>query len=96
MAKVTSKLQITLPKKLAEEHNIAPGDDIRFESAGGAIRIIHQQGIPTLLSREERLRLFNEASERTNARFQTLLISTQPGEGRDWTRDELYDRNPTN
>lgn len=35
MAKVTSKLQVTLPKHIAALHGIAPGDDIQFESAGG-------------------------------------------------------------
>jgi len=39
MVKVTSKLQITLPKRLAEEHGIAPGHEILFQSAPGSIRI---------------------------------------------------------
>ena len=33
MAKVTSKLQVTVPKALAERYGIRPGDDIRFEEA---------------------------------------------------------------
>lgn len=39
MSKVTSKLQVTLPKRIAERHGIAPGDEIDFESAGETIRI---------------------------------------------------------
>ena len=30
MAKVTSKMQITIPKRLAEQVGIAPGDEIQF------------------------------------------------------------------
>ena len=33
MAKVTSKLQVTLPKRLAEAHRIAPGDRIEVIEA---------------------------------------------------------------
>ena len=40
MAKVTSKPQITLPKRLADEHGIVPGDELRFESIAGVIRMV--------------------------------------------------------
>ena len=40
MAKVTSKLQVTVPKVLADRYDIRPGDEIRFEEAGDVIRII--------------------------------------------------------
>lgn len=41
MPKVTSKLQITLPKRLAEEYGIAPGDEIEFVPAGESSRPTH-------------------------------------------------------
>jgi AbrB family looped-hinge helix DNA binding protein len=91
MAKVTSKLQITLPKRIAEKHGIVPGDEIRFESTGHSITIIpgNQPG-QTNLSREERLRLFDQATRRLDARAAELPTST-PSQ-RDWRRDDLYTR----
>ena len=41
MAKVTSKLQVTVPKALAERHGIAPGDEIDWQSAGSNHRSSH-------------------------------------------------------
>jgi bifunctional DNA-binding transcriptional regulator/antitoxin component of YhaV-PrlF toxin-antitoxin module len=40
MSKVTSKLQVSLPKALAERYGIRPGDDIKWEGAGDIIRVI--------------------------------------------------------
>lgn len=91
MAKVTSKLQITLPKRIAEQHGIVPGDEIRFESTGHSITIIPgKQPAQTQLSRDERLRLFHQATRRLEARAAKLPAST-PSK-RDWQRDELYTR----
>lgn len=92
MAKVTSKLQITLPKRLAEAHGIAPGDRIEFESSGDDIRIVTEsKRQSSTLSREERLRLFDEATRRIRARSKHLPESAQPGQ-RGWKREDLYTR----
>jgi AbrB family looped-hinge helix DNA binding protein len=40
MAKVTSKYQVTVPKRIAEEYGIRPGDEIAWVPAGDAIRVI--------------------------------------------------------
>ena len=40
MAKVTSKLQFTLPKKLAEQVGISPGDEVDVSLAGEGLRIV--------------------------------------------------------
>jgi len=40
MAKVTSKYQVTVPKKIAERYSIRPGDDIDWVAAGEVIRVI--------------------------------------------------------
>jgi len=40
MAKVTSKLQVTVPKALAERYAIRPGDEIAWEAAGDVIRVV--------------------------------------------------------
>ena len=40
MAKVTSKLQVTLPKQLAQQYGIEPGIDIEWQAAGDVIRVL--------------------------------------------------------
>lgn len=93
MAKVTSKLQITIPKRIADEYGISPGDEIDFQPAGDAIRLI-PAGTPRSLdlTPAERLRLFDLATERQRAREATMPQSVAPPLDRDWTRDELYER----
>ncbi|MFU8833378.1 MAG: AbrB/MazE/SpoVT family DNA-binding domain-containing protein [Wenzhouxiangella sp.] len=92
MAKVTSKLQVTLPKRLAEAHGIAPGDRIEFQSSGDDIRIVTEAGrSSSTLSRDERLRLFDEATRRSRERTDQLPEPTRTGK-RDWTREDLYTR----
>jgi AbrB family looped-hinge helix DNA binding protein len=39
MAKVTRKLQVTLPKAIAEQYGIRPGDELDCVPAGDSIRI---------------------------------------------------------
>ena len=50
MAKVTSKLQVTMPKALAARYGIAPGDDIAWEAAGDVIRVVPPANGPHALS----------------------------------------------
>ncbi|NDE01375.1 MAG: AbrB/MazE/SpoVT family DNA-binding domain-containing protein [Gammaproteobacteria bacterium] len=91
MAKVTSKLQLTLPKRLAEQVGIAAGDEVDVAVAGEGLRIAPTGRTPcTGLSAAERLRLFHEASARQAVRDQTLAGFATPS--RDWTREELYRR----
>jgi AbrB family looped-hinge helix DNA binding protein len=40
MAKVTSKRQVTVPKAIAEQYGIRPGDEIEWLPAGDAIRVV--------------------------------------------------------
>jgi len=95
MAKVTSKLQITLPKRLADEHGISPGDEVRFESVAGVIRMVQAGASVRELSVDERLRLFDEASRRISLRQQNGPRVSSEGQRRGWTRDELYVRGST-
>ena len=92
MAKVTSKLQVTLPKRLAEQHGIAPGDEVRFESVAGVIRMVPAGAPPQVLGMDERLRLFDETSLRISQRSRELPETATPSSGRGWTRDKLYER----
>ena len=93
MAKVTSKLQVTLPKALAERYEIEPGDEIEFQSAGEVIRVIPpKRREATRLGLEERLRLFDAATARQRCREEEMKIALEPASRRDWTREDLYTR----
>lgn len=89
MAKVTSKLQVTVPKALAEDHGIAPGDEIDWQSAGDAIRLVPARQ-RTRMDRAWRVRLFDQATQRQRRRGKARAVP--PASGRGWTREELYDR----
>ena len=92
MAKVTSKLQVTIPKVIAQEYGIEPGDEIEFEAAGGFIRVRPPRRPRMRLGREERLRLFDEATARQEEREKTMRVRVDPATARGWTREELYTR----
>jgi AbrB family looped-hinge helix DNA binding protein len=91
MARVTGKLQITLPKRLADSYGIRVGDDVEIVAAGESIAIIPARTLTPLLSAEERLRHFDQATRRQETRQraeQQRGVSTD----RDWSREELYTR----
>lgn len=93
MSKVTSKLQVTLPKAIATEFGIEPGDEIAFEAAGEVIRIIPPRARRRgRLSAAERLRLFDEATARQREREGRMKLPASPPAERDWKREELYRR----
>lgn len=91
MSKVTSKLQVTLPKAIADRFGIRPGDQIEWETAGDAIRI-HLPSRTGPLDREARLKLFDQGTQRQREREAKLGASPRPGGDRGWTREELYER----
>jgi AbrB family looped-hinge helix DNA binding protein len=91
MSKVTSKLQITVPKAVADQYGIRPGDEVDWVPAGDAIRLVPAgQGRP-VLDVAVRLKLFDQATERQRERERSRRRKKLRG-GRGWTRDELYDR----
>lgn len=93
MAKVTSKLQVTIPKHIADEYGIVPGDEIDFVPAGDSIRVIPPRRRPqTMLSLEERLRLFDESRARQREREKHMVPPKDPPKERDWKREDLYTR----
>lgn len=92
MSKVTSKLQVTIPKAIAERYGITPGSDIVFEPAGSAIRV-------RLAERDEpeppgdlawRVSLFDAATERQALRNAALEPCAATDRG--WSREALYER----
>jgi AbrB family looped-hinge helix DNA binding protein len=95
MSKVTSKLQVTLPKAVADQLGISPGDEIDWEIAGEAIRVI-----PVTKRRrvkdgaQTRVGLFDQATRRQRKResmVDPVLVRTAQS-GRGWTREDLYTR----
>ena len=89
---MTSKLQVTVPKAVADRYGIKPGDEIQFEEAGEVIRVVP----PSAPARPEpadtatRLALFDAASQRQSHREASTTF--ERAESRGWTRDELYER----
>ncbi|MGD2070816.1 MAG: AbrB/MazE/SpoVT family DNA-binding domain-containing protein [Gemmatimonadota bacterium] len=93
MSKVTSKRQVTIPKEVADRYGIDPGDEIRWIPAGDEIRVVPESaGRRTRLGIEERLRLFDRASQRRERRADECAGPEGADEDRGWTREELYDR----
>ena len=98
MAKVTSKLQLTVPKVVADQYGIRPGDELDWVPAGETIRvvIVKKNAKPdNRLSAEERLQLFDRATDRQHRREENLPRSKgsrQESGGRGWVREDLYTR----
>ena len=90
MAKVTSKLQVTVPKAIAEEFNIRPGSRIDWISAGDIIRVIPPGAERHAIPVPERLRLFDQATKRLQQRG--LRKRGIPLAVRGWKREDLYRR----
>ena len=91
MAKVTSKLQVTIPKDLADEYGIKPGDEVTVSAAGNAIQIAPAEQRERPLTVEERLKMFDASVERQKKRER--LKGKQPqSSDRGWKREDLYDR----
>ena len=95
MPKVTSKLQLTVPKAIADQYGIKPGDELQWIPAGEAIRVIPpgQQSRPgQARTVEERLELFDRATQRQSRRHKKLGKATHRLTARGWKREELYAR----
>jgi AbrB family looped-hinge helix DNA binding protein len=97
MAKVTSKLQLTVPKAIADQYGIKPGDELEFVPAGESIRIeLVRRKVRAghELTTEERLAIFDEGTGRLDA-LQAEELKKNQGkrvtrETRGWTREDLY------
>src|ERR1700679_4384839 len=66
MPKVTSNLQLTVPKAIADQYGIRPGDELEWIPAGERIRVELVRGKAKTgheLTVEERLALFDEGTK---------------------------------
>jgi bifunctional DNA-binding transcriptional regulator/antitoxin component of YhaV-PrlF toxin-antitoxin module len=106
MAKVTSKLQLTVPKAIADQYAIRPGDNLEWVPAGDSIRVIPSNSPRKgrhLRTVEERLKLFDQATMRQRAREANPLPVEASAEQvlkpheaeRGWRREDLYIRGRT-
>jgi len=91
MAKVTSKLQVTIPKSLAERSGIQPGDEIDWSATNDGLRIVPSHS-RTRLTIEQKLELFDRSMERQKRRQRSRGIPPVTSAGRGWTREDLYRR----
>ena len=100
MPKVTSKLQLTVPKKIADQYGIRPGDELEWIPAGDSIRVSlvrRKAKAGNELTTAERLALFDantkwldklQAGQLKHAKAQGTRLTR---ETRGWTREELYE-----
>lgn len=94
MSKVTSKLQVTIPKAIADRYRIRPGDEIEWSEAGEVIRVVPRRSGANaeVLDIADRLRLFDAATRRDRDRHRSRSPVAGDAGNRGWTREELYDR----
>jgi AbrB family looped-hinge helix DNA binding protein len=90
MSRVTSKLQVTIPKAIADRHGIRPGDELDWQSAGDVIRVVVEPPAISPDDVERRLELFDRATRRQEQR--DCEARRAPASTRGWTRVELYER----
>jgi AbrB family looped-hinge helix DNA binding protein len=99
MGKVTSKLQLTVPKAIADQYGIRPGDELEWVPAGESIRVepVRKTKAGQPLNTNERLALFDantkwldelQADQLNDAKARGTRITR---ENRGWTREELYE-----
>lgn len=92
---MTGKLQVTVPKAIAKQYGINPGDEVEFQPAGETIRFVPKGRLaPGRFTLAQRLLLFDEATARQEAR-QRAQAESPAMENRGWRREDLYTRGST-
>ncbi len=103
MSTVTSKLQVTLPKAIADRYGVVPGADLVFEPAGDSIRVLvaRESGlVRPAASLTDKQALFEAATQRQAKRNRGYRLkvgassqkNVKAAADRGWSREELYDR----
>lgn len=97
---MTSKLQLTVPKVIADQYGIRPGDELEWIPAGESIRVElvrRKAKAGQELSTEERLELFDantkwlDELQRDQLKEAKAKGTHTTRETRGWTREELYE-----
>ena len=91
MSKVTSKLQVTIPKAIADQFSIEPGDEVEWVPGADSVRIVPAKTLKRTVGAAARLRLFDAATQRQRQRDARAPGPVSPPD-RGWTREELYER----
>ena len=89
MAKVTSKLQVTIPKAIADEYGIKPGIELDWIPSGDSIRVVPASSKTESEAVKRRLMLFDEATARLTRR-ERAPGKGRPVKDRGWKREDLY------
>ena len=96
---MTSKLQLTVPKAIADQYGIKPGDELEWIPAGESIRVElvrRKAKAGHQLTVEERLALFDDNTKWLDElQAEELKEAEAKGthttrENRGWTREDLY------
>ncbi len=90
-ARVTSKLQVTIPKAIAQRNGIEPGQEIDWLPAVEAIRVVPRSDHLRTPDRKRRLDLFDRATERQRVREGSTKDRATAAD-RGWRREDIYDR----
>jgi AbrB family looped-hinge helix DNA binding protein len=90
MSKVTSKLQVTIPKAIADQLGIRPGSELDWIPAGDGIRVVSTSRKTSMEDTDLRLKLFDEATTRQRSRESSG--KRRRSKDRGWTREDLYGR----
>jgi bifunctional DNA-binding transcriptional regulator/antitoxin component of YhaV-PrlF toxin-antitoxin module len=81
MSKVTSTLQLTVRKAIADQYGIHPGDELEWIPAGDVIRVVPPgriRKVEQVRSLEERMRWFDAATKRQQTRERALKVTGAP------------------
>jgi len=89
VSKVTSKLQVTIPKAIAQELGIKPGVELNWILAGSAVRVVPADQEARSGSVELRRKHFDEATNRQKRR-EKLARRRKGAKDRGWRREDLY------
>lgn len=89
MAKVTSKLQVTIPKAIADEYGIKPGIELDWIPSGDTIRVVPASSKTEAEVVKRRLMLFDEATAR-QAQRERAAGKGRTIKDRGWKREDLY------
>ena len=96
MAKVTSKLQLTIPKVVADQYGIRPGDDVVVTANGSFICMVPPSRRREDLTTHERVKHFKQLLERHRnrrlIRSKARQTKGQAETDRGWKREDLYAR----
>ena len=91
MSKVTTKLQVTIPKAIADRFGIEPGDEIEWVVTGDGIRVVPTEVKGPVRDLAWKLAMFDASVARQEERNKAWTGPVNPSD-RGWTREDAYRR----